>query len=74
MKWFPLVCECPHGGRGESDEPQGHAIGSCGKYVAEVDRLDAGMRGLRSDFNSSQTKLPGLIAEVMCEVLRENKG
>ena len=40
----------------------------------KVDRLDTEMRGLRSDFNSSQTKLPGLIAEVMREVLRENKG
>ena len=40
----------------------------------KVDRLDTEMRGLRSDFNSSQVKLPGLIAEVMREVLRENKG
>lgn len=40
----------------------------------KVDRLEIDLRGLRSDFNSSQTKLPGLIAEVMREVLRENKG
>ena len=38
-----------------------------------VDRLESEMRGLRSDFNSSQEKLPVLIAEVMREVLRENK-
>jgi hypothetical protein len=44
----------------------------------KVDRLeqkfDTEMRGLRNDFNSSQPKLPGIIAEVMCEVLREHKG
>jgi hypothetical protein len=40
----------------------------------KVDRLDTEMRGLRNDFNSSQTKLPGIIAEVMRAVLRENKG
>lgn len=40
----------------------------------KVDRLDTDLRGLRNDFNSSQAKLPGIIAEVMREVLRENKG
>jgi tetrahydromethanopterin S-methyltransferase subunit G len=40
----------------------------------KVDRLETDLRGLRNDFNSSQTKLPGIIAEVMREVLRENKG
>ena len=38
-----------------------------------VDRLETELRGLRSDFNSSQEKLPGMIAEVMREVLRETK-
>jgi chromosome segregation ATPase len=37
----------------------------------KVDRLETDLRGLRSDFNSSQEKLPGIIAEVMREVLRE---
>ena len=40
----------------------------------KVDRLETELRGLRSDFNSSQTKLPGVIAEVMREVLRETRG
>ena len=40
----------------------------------KVDRLETELRGLRSDFSSSQTKLPGVIAEVMREVLRETKG
>jgi predicted nucleic acid-binding Zn-ribbon protein len=40
----------------------------------KVEKLETELRGLRSDFNSSQTKLPGIIAEVMREVLRENKG
>ena len=39
----------------------------------KVDRLETDLRGLRSDFNSSQEKLPGVIAEVMREVLRETK-
>jgi archaellum component FlaC len=46
----------------------------------KVDRLETEMRGLRSDlnglrseFNSSQDKLPGMIAEVMREVLRETR-
>jgi peptidoglycan hydrolase CwlO-like protein len=39
----------------------------------KVDRLETDLRGLRSDFNSSQEKLPGVIAEVMREVLRENR-
>jgi chromosome segregation ATPase len=46
----------------------------------KVDRLETEMRGLRGDlnglrneFNSSQEKLPGVIAEVMREVLRENR-
>jgi predicted nucleic acid-binding Zn-ribbon protein len=37
----------------------------------KVDRLEADLRGLRSDFNSSQEKLPGIIADVMRDVLRE---
>ncbi len=40
----------------------------------KVDRIETDLRGLRNDFNSSQAKLPGIIAEVMREVLRENKG
>ena len=36
-------------------------------------RLENEVRGLRSDFNSSQEKLPGIVAEVMREVLRETK-
>ncbi len=40
----------------------------------KVEKLETEVRGLRSDFNSSQTKLPGIIAEVMREVLREKKG
>jgi tetrahydromethanopterin S-methyltransferase subunit G len=39
----------------------------------KVDRLETEMRGLRSDFNSSQEKLPGIIAEVMRDVLGENR-
>ena len=39
----------------------------------KVDRLETDLRGLRSDFNSSQEKFPGVIAEVMREVLRETK-
>jgi chromosome segregation ATPase len=39
----------------------------------KVDRLETDLRGLRYDFNSSQEKLPGIIAEVMREVLRETK-
>jgi chromosome segregation ATPase len=46
----------------------------------KVDRLETDMRGLRSDlnglrseFNSSQERLPGMIADVMREVLRETK-
>ena len=39
----------------------------------KVDRLESEVRGLRSDFNSSEEKLPGMIAEVMREVLRETK-
>jgi chromosome segregation ATPase len=39
----------------------------------KVDRLEAEVRGLRGDFNASQTKLPRLIAEVLREVLREKK-
>jgi uncharacterized protein YoxC len=38
-----------------------------------VDRLETDLRGLRSDFNASQEKLPGMIAEVMREVLRETR-
>ncbi len=44
----------------------------------KVDRLEQKfeieMRAMRNDFNSSQSRLPGMIAEVMREVLRENKG
>jgi len=40
----------------------------------KVEKLETEMRGLRSDFHSSQSKLPGIIAEVMREVLRENRG
>lgn len=46
----------------------------------KVDRLEVEMRELRSDLNglrdefrSSQSQLPGMIAEVMREVLRESK-
>lgn len=46
----------------------------------KVDRLEVEMRELRSDlkglrdeFRSSQSELPGMIAEVMREVLRESK-
>jgi uncharacterized protein YoxC len=52
-----------------------------------VERIETDLRGLRSDFNalnnkfdalnnrfdSSQEKLPGMIANVMCEVLRESR-
>ncbi len=44
------------------------------KLEQTVDRLGTELRGLRSDFNSSQSKLPGMIAEVMREVLRESRG
>ncbi len=40
----------------------------------KVEKLETELRGLRSDFNSSQNNLPGMIAEVMREVLRENRG
>ncbi|MGC2631173.1 MAG: hypothetical protein WA265_14660 [Rhodomicrobium sp.] len=39
----------------------------------KVDRLETEVRGLRSEFKSSQSALPGMIAEVMREVLREHK-
>ncbi len=39
----------------------------------KVEKLETELRGLRSDFNSSQSKLPGMIGEVMREVLREHK-
>ncbi len=44
------------------------------KLEQKVDRLESEVRGLRGDFNSSQSKLPGLIADVMREVLRETRG
>ncbi len=44
------------------------------KLEQKFDRLETEVRGLRSDFSSSQEKLPRLIAEVMREVLRENRG
>ncbi len=40
----------------------------------KVDRLESSLSGLRSEFQSSQTKLPGMIADVMREVLQEQKG
>ncbi|MGO9544085.1 MAG: hypothetical protein ACLPPF_04735 [Rhodomicrobium sp.] len=44
----------------------------------KVDRLEQKfeieMRAMRNDFSSSQSRLPEMIAEVMREVLRENKG
>ncbi len=40
----------------------------------KVDRLETEMRGLRNEFKSSQGEFPGIIAEVMREVLREHKG
>lgn len=40
----------------------------------KVEKLETELRGLRSDFSSSQSNLPGMIAEVMREVLRENRG
>ena len=50
------------------------------RLETKVDRLETEMRGLKSDlnglrseFNSSQEKLPGMIAEVMREVLRETR-
>jgi archaellum component FlaC len=39
----------------------------------KVDRLETDLRGLRSEFNSSQEKLPGIIADVMRAVLRETR-
>jgi hypothetical protein len=41
---------------------------------SDIGGLKSDLSGLRSDFNSSQLKLPGLIAEVMREVLRETRG
>jgi predicted nucleic acid-binding Zn-ribbon protein len=40
----------------------------------KIDRLEVELRALRSDIDSSQTKLPAIIADVMREVLRETKG
>ena len=48
--------------------------GKVEKLEQKIDRLETEVRGLRGDFNSSQLKLPGLIAEVMREVLRETRG
>jgi archaellum component FlaC len=43
------------------------------KLEQKVDRVETELRALRSDFNASQEKLPGIIADVMREVLRENR-
>ncbi len=40
----------------------------------KVDRLESSLSGLRNEFQSSQTNLPGMIADVMRDVLRENRG
>ncbi len=40
----------------------------------KVEGLETEICGLRHDFQSSQSKLPAIIAEVMRQVLRENKG
>ncbi len=48
--------------------------GKVDKLEGKVDRLETELRALRNDFNSSQSRLPGIIAEVMREVLRESRG
>ena len=41
MKWFPLACDCPHGGRGESDEPEDISVclSFAGKLTAHSYRV-----------------------------------
>ena len=41
---------------------------------SDLNGLKSDLNALRSDFKSSQEKLPGLIADVMREVLRESRG
>ena len=48
--------------------------GKVDRLEGKVDRIETELRALRSDFTSSQEKLPGLIADVMREVLRESRG
>ncbi len=48
--------------------------GKVDKLEGKVDKLETELRALRNDFNSSQAKLPGMIAGVMREVLRETRG
>jgi len=45
-----------------------------GRIEGKVDKLEADLQALKNDFKTSQEKLPGLIADVMREVLRENRG
>jgi tetrahydromethanopterin S-methyltransferase subunit G len=36
----------------------------------KIDRIESGLRGLRQDFSVTQKQLPGMIAEVLRDVLR----
>ena len=44
------------------------------KLETEVRAVRSDLNALRNDFNAAQAKLPGMIAEVMREVLRETRG
>lgn len=48
--------------------------GKVDKLEGKVDRLDGKVDRLEQKFNQLETKLPGLIADVMREVLRESRG
>jgi SMC interacting uncharacterized protein involved in chromosome segregation len=62
-------------GRTERMEAKADKLeGKMDKLEGRVEKIEAELRALRSDFNTSQTKLPGMIAEVMREVLRESRG
>ena len=44
------------------------------RIEGKVDRLEGKVDRLEQRFNQLETKLPGLIADVMREVLRESRG
>jgi predicted nuclease with TOPRIM domain len=48
--------------------------GKVDRLEGKVDRLEGKVDRLEQRFNQLETKLPGLIADVMREVLRESRG
>ncbi len=48
--------------------------GKVDKLEGKVDRLESKVDRLEQRFSQLETKLPGLIADVMREVLRESRG